>query len=80
MTIKNKGFEYKLTDEEKKALKIVYNILDQLYEDDDTEIDVNDKMNVKPVFSTRFCINVFLTEYTRLNYEVFNFNLEGQDE
>ena len=80
MTIKNRGFEYNLTDEEKKALKIVHDILAQLFRDDDVEIDVNDKMNAKPIFSTSFRINRFLTEYTRLNYEVLNFNLEEQDE
>lgn len=80
MTIKNKGYEYILSDKEKKAFQIVFDVLNQIYSDDDTETDVENKMNEKSASFSEFRFNRFLTEYTRLGYEVLNFEVNGQYE
>lgn len=70
MTIKYKGYEYNLTDKEKEAFQTVYDVLDQLYKDDDIEKDVNDRM------TSDFRINKFLNQLCGLMWHLFDLDVE----
>ena len=70
MTVQFKGYEYTLTDKEKEAFQVVYDVLDQLYSDDDIEKDVNERM-----FSD-FRINKFLSQFCGLMWHIFDLDFE----
>lgn len=76
MTIKYKGYEYNLTDEEKKAFQTVYDVLYQLYKDDDTEKDVNDRITQDYRAFSDFRINKFLNQFSVLAWNLFDFDVE----
>ena len=79
MTIKYKGYEYNLTDEEKKAFQTVYDVLYQLYKEDDIEKDVNDRITQDYRAFSDFRINKFLNQFSVLAWNLFDFDVEEPD-
>lgn len=79
MTIKYKGYEYNLTDKEKEAFQTVHDVLYQLYEDDDIEKDVNDRVTQNYRAFSDFRINKFLSQFCGLAWNLFDLDVERED-
>lgn len=79
MTIKHKGYEYNLTDKEKEAFQTVFDVLDQLYRDDDIEKDVNDRITSNYRAFSDFRINKFLSQFNALMWHLFDLDVEEPD-
>lgn len=78
MEIRKKGFEYTLTKEEKNALDVVFNLFDSLYQNDETEQDVCEKIEDYHPYGN-FNYPHFLTDFSVFAYRVFGYDVEEKD-
>lgn len=79
MTIKYKDYEYNLTDKEKETFQTVFDVLDQLYRDDDIEKDVNDRITSNYRAFSDFRINKFLSQFNVLVWHLFDLDVARED-